>query len=66
VYPWLARFAVITHYRGFPLPPASELPRLNAFVDAMRARDSVKASTMPDAFYIEGYVVYAHGIRKPA
>jgi len=21
---------------------------------------------MPDAFYIEGYVVYAHGIRKPA
>lgn len=65
VWPWFARWVVITHYRGMALPE-ERLPALGRFVAAMRGRPAVAATQMPDAFYVEGYVSYATGTKKPA
>ncbi len=64
MWPWLARWGVLTHYRGFALP--ERLAALGAFVAAMRARPGAEATQMPDAYYVEGYTAYATGTKKPA
>jgi glutathione S-transferase len=61
VFPWIGRFGVITHYRGYEIP--KELAAVNAFVAAMKERPAVKATQMPDSFYIAGYVKYANGTK---
>lgn len=69
LWPWLARWSVLTHWRkAGPLPEAGDakLPALGAYVSAMRARESVRATQQEDAYYCEGYTAYATGARKPA
>lgn len=69
LWPWLARWSVLTHWRkAGPLPEAGseKLPALGAYVSAMRARDSARTTQQEDAYYCEGYTAYATGSRKPA
>lgn len=59
VYPWLARFNVLAHYRAFSLPNTPDFAAVHAFIAAMRARPSVAASAREDV-WIAGYEHYAN------
>lgn len=65
VFPWIARFGCLAHYRGFNVPQTEEYAAYHRFVAAMNERPAVKASVSPDAFYIDGYASYANP-PKPA
>ncbi len=60
-YPFFERLPVLAHYRGFPLPEArrEQLPRLNRWLEAMRARPAVQIEAGDTAFYIRSYARYA-------
>lgn len=58
--PFVLRLCTVRHYRGFELPTeGADAQRFLAFVAAISARESVKATTPDDAFFIEGYKGYA-------
>ncbi|MCH7931755.1 MAG: glutathione S-transferase family protein [Proteobacteria bacterium] len=61
-YPHFERFAALTHYRGVAIP--DDCPRLKAWLAAMQARDSVKATRHDDAYYIASYTKYADDTAK--
>lgn len=63
VFPWIARFVVLQHYRAFKVPHEAAYAAYHAFVEAMEARESVKASRRVDV-WIEGYHKYAHPAPK--
>lgn len=56
-YPFFERLPAWTHYRGVTLP--EDCPRLLRWLEAMRARPSVRAIANPPEFYIERYARYA-------
>lgn len=55
LYPWVERWCVLSHYRGFEFPPG----KLNDWRRRMEARPSVAATRQPESFYIEEYQDYA-------
>ncbi len=59
IYPFLERFPVLSHYRGYRLPP--DCRRLAAWVGAMAGRPAVRAGRESDDFYIHAYRGYAAG-----
>ncbi len=58
-YPFFERFPVLAHYRGFELP--GECTGIAAWLEAMRARESVQAQGEPASFYVKAYSHYADG-----
>lgn len=59
MYPFFERFVVAEHYRSTSIPAKCE--RLLRWLDAMKARDSVKATANSKDFFIEKYKKYAEG-----
>jgi len=64
IYPFLERFPVLTHYRGYRLP--ADCTRLAAWVDTMAARPAVQNGRESDEFYIQSYRRYADGTVRGA
>jgi glutathione S-transferase len=58
-YPHFERFAALRHNRGVVIP--DDCPRLEAWLGAMRARESVRALAHSDDYYIDSYARYAAG-----
>ncbi|BCR05903.1 glutathione S-transferase [Desulfuromonas versatilis] len=58
-YPWFERWAVLEHYRDFPLPEG--LSALRAWIGAMQQREAVRLGGQPAQFYIAEYEDYARG-----
>jgi len=56
-YPHVQRFAALEHYRGFVIP--AECERLRAWIDAMSALPSVKATRRTTPQLIEAWKKYA-------
>ncbi len=52
-YPWFERLPVLEHFRKFTLP--DETPRLQAWWERLRDRESIKAVANPTSFYIERF-----------
>ncbi|WP_437571421.1 glutathione S-transferase N-terminal domain-containing protein [Sorangium sp. So ce542] len=52
-YPWFERLPAVDRLRGFSIP--AELTRLRAWIDAVEARDAVRAIANPVDFYVERY-----------
>jgi glutathione S-transferase len=65
VWPWIARLSVNAHYRGHSVPETPEFAAYHAFVAAMKTRPAVAKTQKEDAYYVEGYNVYASGSRVP-
>ncbi|AUX28803.1 MULTISPECIES: glutathione S-transferase family protein [Sorangium] len=59
-YPWFERLPAVDRLRGFSIP--AELTRLRAWIDAVEARDAVRATANPVDFYVERYAKFV----KPA
>ncbi|KYF77877.1 glutathione S-transferase [Sorangium cellulosum] len=59
-YPWFERLPAVGRLRGFSIP--AELTRLQAWLDAVQARDAVRANLNPVDFYVERYAKFV----KPA
>ncbi|WP_437734926.1 glutathione S-transferase family protein [Sorangium sp. So ce1335] len=59
-YPWFERLPAVDRLRGFSIP--AELTRLRAWLDAVQARDAVRANLNPVDFYVERYAKFV----KPA
>jgi glutathione S-transferase len=64
LWPFVARLLVLGHYRDFSVPQSHEYAAFHTYVEAMRSRPAVVATTMPDAFFIDGYKGLAEGTRK--
>jgi glutathione S-transferase len=58
-YPFFERFVVASHYRGAKIP--SDCPRLRAWLDAVKERDSARDTGNPPDYYIPRYAKYADG-----
>jgi glutathione S-transferase len=58
-YPFIERFGVLEHYRGFSMP--DDCVRLKAWLAAMRDRPSVAATLESDEYHIDVYKNYAVG-----
>lgn len=52
-YPWFERLPVLEHFRNFTLP--AETPRIQAWWNSLRDRDSVRAVANPENFYLERF-----------
>ena len=63
IYPWFERWAVLEHYRAFPLP--ENLENLKNWLTALEASRSVKGLRESDDFIVEQYRDYAVGERVP-
>ncbi|WP_437968527.1 glutathione S-transferase family protein [Sorangium sp. So ce260] len=59
-YPWFERLPAVDRLRGFSIP--AELTRLRAWIEAVQARDAVRAASNPVDFYVERYAKFV----KPA
>ncbi|WP_437938736.1 glutathione S-transferase family protein [Sorangium sp. So ce341] len=55
-YPWFERLPAVDRLRGFSIP--AELTRLRAWIDAVAARDAVRAAASPVDFYVERYAKF--------
>lgn len=57
IYPWFERWPVLAHYRGWdqPFPP-----RVQQWLDAMRAHPVVQAEAGPVELFVRGYARYAN------
>jgi glutathione S-transferase len=64
-WPWFARLAVLTHYRGIAIPTEPRFEALHRWIAAVRARPAVAATQMPDEYYVGFYKAYADGSRVP-
>jgi glutathione S-transferase len=60
-WPWFKRFVLHTHYRGLDFP--GHCVRLSKWIEAMRARLTVAAASVPLDFYIDGYARFAGPVR---
>lgn len=58
-YPHFERFAVLTEYRGIEIPARCE--RLRAWMAAMAARSSVRATSHSADYHVDAYKRYADG-----
>lgn len=52
-YPWFERLPAVDRLRGFSIP--AEHTRLRAWLEAVQARDAVRALQNPVDFYVERY-----------
>lgn len=59
-YPWFERLPAVGRLRGFSIP--AEHTRLLAWLDALQARDAVRAIQNPVDFYVERFAKFV----KPA
>ncbi|MGK3966980.1 glutathione S-transferase family protein [Sorangium sp. So ce118] len=59
-YPWFERLPAVGRLRGFSIP--AEHTRLLSWLDAVQARDAVRAIQSPVEFYVERYAKFV----KPA
>ncbi|ORZ40462.1 glutathione S-transferase [Catenaria anguillulae PL171] len=59
VAPFFARLVVNEHYRGFKVPNTDEFARFNQYIEALRKRESIKATTAEAEYLINGYKGYA-------
>ncbi len=58
-YPFFERFAVLDHYRGFPIP--QECKRLRAWLEVMAKHPSARQTANTQEFHINNYRKYADG-----
>ena len=58
---FLVRIVVNEHWRDFKVPRTEEYARFNAWFDALKARESVRATTISAEELVEGYRGFALG-----
>ncbi len=60
MWPFVARMPILAHYCGIVVPGTAEYAAFTSWKAAMEGRPSVRATDMPDQFFIDGYKAYAH------
>jgi glutathione S-transferase len=58
LWPFIERLCVVQHFRGYTLPEEPRFAPLRAWEAAMRARESVAATSNDIAFFAPHYAKY--------